>query len=291
VAEFAKGLTVTSKGKPALVVPAGRRVRVWANGLREVGLSWPADEKARRVEVSADGTFKDLLVAGKAVGTALTVPAPGSGDLYWRVLGATEEPLTRGHVVISPEKIVATVGGHPVNEVVETGLKATVYYQSALPALVFIFPEAEGAARYRVRLFNASNLATPLLDKTVTEHKCAADPGKVGEGSYLWNATPLSATGAELAGGRMNKLDVVYDNAILTLTIERPAPGEAAGGATIGTRGVAPLGSKLFINGKAAPLDSRGRFDLEVPRAPSLVYRLVSSDNSESYWIRSPRAR
>jgi hypothetical protein len=266
-------------------------VRVWANGLREVGLSWPADERARRVEVSTDSSFKEPLVAGKAVGTVLSVPAPASGDLFWRVVGATDDPLTRGHVVIAPEKIVATVGGHPVNEVAETGLKATVYYQSALPALVFSFPEVEGAARYRVRLFKASDLATPLMDKTVNEHKCAADPGKVGEGSYLWNATPLSASGAELAGGRMNKLDLVYDNAILSLTIEHPAPDEVASGPSIKTRGVAPLGSKLFINGKPAPLDPRGRFDLEVPRAPALVYRLVSSDASESYWIRSPRAR
>jgi len=159
-----------------------------------------------------------------------------------------------------------------------------------LPALVFSFPAIEGAARYRVRVYKADDLKTPLVDRTVTERRCAADPGVVGEGSFLWNATPLAASGAELAGGRMNKLEVVYDNAMVNLLIERPLPGEAAG-AEVQAKGIAPLGSRLFLNGKAAPLDKQGRFDLVVPRASVLVFRLVTAEQSESFWIRSLRAR
>jgi hypothetical protein len=292
VAELGKGLVVTPKARPALTLPTGRRVRVWASGLREVGLTWPAADGATRVEVSADGSFKDVMLSGKAVGSQVIIVPPASGELHWRVLGKDGEALSKGQALFAPEKIVATVGGHPVGEVAETGLKATIFYQSALPALVFSFPPVEGAARYRVRLYKADDLQSPLLDKTVADHKCAAEPGKVGEGSYLWNATPLSAAGAEIAGGRMNKLDVVYDNAIVSLTIDRPQPDEAAGSAaTVATRGVAPLGTRLFINGKQAPLDPRGRFDLEVPRAAAIVFRLVGADGSESFWIRSPRAR
>jgi hypothetical protein len=293
LAALGNALSVSPHGRPALALATGRRIRVLANGLREVALTWPATDGARRVELSADAGFKELSAAGAPVGRELIAAAPAEGELHWRLLGEGDAVLAAGTASFGPEKVVPSVGGHPVNEVDETGLKATVYYQGALPALVFSFPTVEGAARYRVRLFKADDLKTALVDKTVDENRCAAEPGKVGEGSYLWNATPLSAAGAELAGGRMNKLDVVYDNAILNLTIDRPQPDElaAAGAAQVRTKGVAPLGSKLFINGLAAPVDARGRFELDVPRASVLVYRLVSPDSSESYWLRSLRAR
>ncbi|MBI5547181.1 MAG: hypothetical protein HY901_25145 [Deltaproteobacteria bacterium] len=295
VAEMGKGLAVTGKARPLLVLPAGRRVRVFSSGngnaLREVGLSWPSSEEGRTVEVASDPAFKELLLRGAVTGTMLVVAAPAMGELHWRVLGAGPEPISRGQARFAPEKMVETVGGHPVNEVSETGLKATVYYQSVLPALVFAYPAVDGAAKYQVRVFRADDLKTPLVDKTVAERRCAADPGKLREGSYLWNATPLGPGGAELAGGRMNKLDIVYDNAMVSLTIQQPQRGEAVTGGEVLTRGVAPLGSKLFVNGQPAPLGNQGRFELRVPRASTLVYRLVSSDMVESYWLRSLRAR
>jgi hypothetical protein len=62
-------------------------------------------------------------------------------------------------------------------------------------------------------------------------------------------------------------------------------------GREVGATGVAPLGSKLFINGKPAPLDGKGRFEVKLARASSLVFRLVSKDGTESYWIRKLRLR
>jgi hypothetical protein len=292
VADLGKSLTVAPRPRAALTLPAGRRIRIWESGapLREVALTWPQVEDARRLEVATDPGFKDIVVQGKPVGNSVIVPATPNGELYWRVLGASDEPLCKGQARFTPEKLVPMVAGHPVNEVAETGLKATVYYQSVLPALVFNFPPIDGAARYRVRVYRADDLNAALVDKTVTERRCAAEPGKLAEGSYLWNATPLSEGGAELAGSRMNKLDVVYDNAMVSLTIQEPRPDQPVGDPVL-TRGVAPLGSKLFINGKAAPLDAQGRFSVSLPRTGLLVYRLVTADMAESYWLRSLRAR
>lgn len=289
-ARLTKTLAVgPKKAPPVLALPSGRRVRVFANGLREVALTWPALPNAKRVEVFGDAAYKDLLLSGAAVGSQVAAPAPAQGELSWRVMGEGSEPLVKGRASFGPEKIVAMSGGYPVNEVAETGLKATVYYQSVLPALVFAFNAVDGAARYRVRVYKADELTKPLVDKTVAERRFAAEPGKLGEGGYLWNATPLGPAGNELAGGRMNRLDIVYDNAMVALTIQEPGPGPLPAGAEVKTRGVAPMGSKLFVNGKPASLDPKGRFELAVPRAGALVYRLVGPDGSESYWLRGAR--
>ncbi|HEY3450277.1 MAG TPA: hypothetical protein VGK67_28235 [Myxococcales bacterium] len=292
-AKLSKGISLgPRKAPPAVSLPAGRRVRVFANGLREVALTWPTLPGAKRIEVSLDPAFKEVLLSGAATGNQIAAAAPAQGELNWRVLGERGgEPLARGRASFGPERVVAMAGGHPINEVAETGLKATVYYQSVLPALVFSFPAVEGASKYRVRVYKADELIKPLVDKTVTERRFAAEPGKLAEGGYLWNATPLGAAGNELAGGRMNRLDIVYDNAMVALTIQEPGPGPLGAGAEIKTRGVAPLGSKLFVNGKSAALDPQGRFELSVPRAATLVYRLVGADGSESYWLRGTASR
>jgi hypothetical protein len=100
---------------------------------------------------------------------------------------------------------------------------------------------------------------------------------------------PLDARGAELAGGKMNKLDLVYDNALTRLAIGSPKPNDLATGPEVSALGVAPLGSKLYINGRPARLDDKGRFAEKVGRTPAVVFRLVSKNGNESYWIRKLR--
>jgi hypothetical protein len=56
----------------------------------------------------------------------------------------------------------------------------------------------------------------------------------------------------------MNKLELVYDNALTRLAIGSPKPNEVATGPEVEALGVAPLGSKLFINGKPRASTARG---------------------------------
>jgi hypothetical protein len=88
----------------------------------------------------------------------------------------------------------------------------------------------------------------------------------------------------------MNKLELVYDNSRTTLAIARPKPGEALP-ASGTVEGVAPLGAKLFVNGKPAALDAKGRFSLAVGRAEALVFRVVADNGAESYWVRKVRRK
>jgi hypothetical protein len=113
----------------------------------------------------------------------------------------------------------------------------------------------------------------------------------LGEGRYLWSVTPLDAKGGELKGGRMNKLHMTFDNGVAALSIKTPKNGDP-GGRSVKTSGVVPVGSKLFINGRAVELDEHARFDASVSPLPGgrLVYRLVTG-GAESWTVRTVRGK
>jgi len=279
---------VTALPRPPLVVPA-RRVRVYSDGLPSIGLAVP--EGAKTVQVSADKDFGQVLAEGRAPGDYLPYAPPTQGEVHWRALGPDGAVMAKGNARFDRD-LEASVEDieHPRAEVTETGLKAVVYFQSVLPEITFVFPAREGAVQYRLRIYKADDLKTPLWQKEEKELRSTVPAGKIGEGSYLWYAAGLSAQGAELAGGRMNKLDMIYDNSRRSLAIARPRQGERVG-KVVESSGVAPIGSKLTLNGKAATLDGKGRFKVSVPSSPFLVFRLVTDDGGESYWIRQVRSR
>src|SRR5206468_11932224 len=172
---------------------------------------------------------------------------------------------------------------HPQNVVADTVEQTVVYFQSVLPALTFTFTSKPGAARYRLRGYRAGALDTPLVQRETPTTRCLLEAAALGEGHYLWHAVALDQKGRELGGGLMHKLDVVYENALNTLAIAAPKPGAPIHGARIEVSGVAPLGSRLFVNGRATALDDKGRFQTQVERSPAVVFRLVQSNGSESY--------
>jgi hypothetical protein len=198
-----------------------------------------------------------------------------------------------GHARFAPDRRRSVLDlERPRNLVTEAGPVTTVYFQSALPALTFAFAGRPGAARYRLRVYRDQDLETPIVDKVVTDTHCGVDAAPFGEGRYVWHATGLDGDGKELGGGgRMNKLELVYDNALTTLAIGSPRPGAPVSGPRVDASGVAPLGSKLFINGQPAPLDAKGRFAVSLESRPSLVFRLVGPDGAERYWVRKLRVR
>jgi hypothetical protein len=215
------------------------------------------------------------------VGGFVTVPAPARGDLYWRVGNAPA-----AHAQFRPERGGPPGLGSPHNLVTQERESTTVYFQSAAPALTLTWPAVAGARQYRVRLTRASEPQRLVVERLVTEAKTAIEPGTLGEGSYLWS---VATDGA--AAGAARRLELVYDNAVATLTIRQPRPGVPVSG-PVQVEGVAPLGARLFVNGRAAALDDKGRFSLRVPRAGStLVFRLLTKDGAESYWVRPLASR
>lgn len=286
----ASGPRVSGLSRPALTLAGGRKSTVFVDDVRPVGLEVPAGADGARIEVAASESFEDLLLDGRAYGAAVVVDSPRTGELHWRFKGADGAVLQQGSARFEADRGRSVLDEtNPTAEVAETGLKATVYFQSALPSLRLSFPGRTGAQQYRVRIYRAGDLTAPIAERVVEGTFSVFEAGTVREGEYLWYAAPLDATGAELTGGRMNKLELVYDNNRRTIAISRPRPGEPPTGKVVETRGVAPLGAKLYINGKAVALDDKGRFSQQLPRTDVLVYRVVRDDRTESYWVRSLR--
>jgi hypothetical protein len=285
-------LAVGARPPADVVLPTARGLHVYADHLPEVTLSWSPQGEATTVEVASDPEFKDLLLTGKVAGNSITVPAPRRADLYWRVTGKSGEKSLAGHARFEPDRRRSVLDlEHPHNLVGESGPMTTVYFQGVVPTLTFSYAARLGAARYRLRVYKAGALDRPIVERTVTDTRCPVDANVLEEGSYVWHAVPLGPQGQELAGGRMNKLELVYDNALTRLAIGSPKPNELATGPEVEALGVAPLGSKLYINGKQAHLDDKGRFQEKVSRSPAVVFRLVGKNGSESYWIRKLRVR
>lgn len=276
-----------------LSLPHSRRVRVYADGLEHVSLQLPKHEGRARLEVARDAGFGDRLLVGVVEDEQVVVPAPAGGELHWRLLADDDRELGKGHARFYRDGGRSVIDlDNPKAEVKETGLKATVLFQSVPPSLTFSFAEKPGAAAYRVRVFKSSDLKKPVAEKVVTETQSTFEAGKLREGEYLWNATPLSASGAEISGGRMNRLELLYDNSRTSLAIARPRMNEvvSSAGRGIPVEGIAPVGSKLFVNGRPAGVDPKGRFATTVPRANTLVFRLITDNGAEGYWVRRLRS-
>jgi hypothetical protein len=274
-----KGQTLDSskKGAPVLTLPAGRNSRVFWGKPGDVALSFAAGEGP--MEVATDAQFENLVASGGG-DDALVVTAPARGGLYWRRKGDSEASSGR----FERDEFAGAVAAKS-DTVAETGLKATVYFQGAVPTLTFTFPPKDGVSSWRFRVYATSDLKTALVDRKVSENRTVVDSGALKEGNYVWSAVPLDKGGQEGAGGRMNKMEIVFDNSLTRLVLSSPRDGENAAMAT----GVAPLGSKLTMNGKTVPLDAAGRFSVPTGNASVLVFRLVTSGGGEAYWVRRTR--
>jgi hypothetical protein len=276
---------------PALVLPPDAKARIFADDIPEAGIRVPeATGGPLRVEVAGAPDFREPLLAGRVGAEWVRIDPPARGELHWRFLAEDGAVRTQGSARFQPDRGRSSLAeDSPRAEVLETGLKATVYFQSAAPSLHFSFSAREGARSYRVRIFRANDPQKPLLERRTDKPQYTLEPGALGEGKYLWYVAALGPGGDELAGGRMNKLDLVYDNARQGLAISRPKAGERPGKSGLPLEGVAPIGSRLFVNGEPVTLDAKGRFSQRVPPTNQLVFRLVSKQG-EAYWVRTLRS-
>ncbi|MCY1074529.1 hypothetical protein [Archangium lansingense] len=277
--------------EPALVMAPDAKARILCDGVCEAGVQVPENSEGKlRVEVAGDSAFREPLLAGRAGSKWVMLPAPARGELYWRFLSEDGTPRAQGSARFQPDRGLSELSdGSPRAEVLETGLKASILFQGAVPTLHFNFSAREGARTYRLRLYRSSDPQKPLLERAASRTEYTLEAGALGEGSYLWYVAALGPGGEELSGGRMNKLELVYDNARRGLAIRRPRSGERVGGKGVPLEGVAPMGSRLFVNGQPVALDAKGRFSQRLAPARVLVFRLISAQG-EAYWVRTLRS-
>ncbi len=284
-----KGVDVAQVPKDTVQLPTRPGLKVFHSGLPRVSLFWEAEEgKAYRVEVSNDPSYAQPIVSGLLKQHYLSLTPPARGNLFWRVLDGDKE-VEHGSAFFSPEPKAGELDLNR-NQVLDGADKTTIFFQDRPPAVTFVCKADPKAARYRVSVYHEGQLTQPVAETTGEGERVALKEGALAEGRYLWSATPLDEKGQPLAGGKMNKLEITYDNAVPNLIIKAPHNGDP-GGAQVPVVGIAPVGSKLFVNGKAVALDEKARFDTISTPLPGgkMVFRLVKG-GSEVYTVRTLRA-
>ncbi len=274
---FIDGHGAMSRRKsPASVIslPAAKAVDVFWK--REENVTLQFEPGPGLAEVATDPQFENRVLVAD-VADAVSIPAPRQGQLFWR---------RRGGSAISSARFrrddEAGQAGAKSDTIRETGLKATVLFQSAVPTLTFVFSPRINASSYKFRLYDTQNLQEPIVDRSVAEDRIVLESGRLREGSYVWSAVGMNQNGQEERGGRMNKVDIVFDNAVSRLVIQGAQRGEAS----THVAGVAPKSSRLFFNGKAVQTDAYGRFSVATGGAQLLTFRLVDRSGHESLWVR-----
>ena len=263
---------------------------VFHSGLTEVALTWEGEGEAQ-VEVAEDAAFTRPVLSGTVFQPFLNVPAPARGSLHWRVRRKDGTQVT-GRASFAPERVVRSLA-RVRNVVPEGPEKTTIFYQDKPPSVTFTYGADASAARYRVAVYRAGALDTPVAERTVTETRAALDAGALGEGNYLWSVTPLSAAGAQLKGGRMNKLELVYDNSVPELVVSAPRNGQPAD-ARVRAAGVAPVDARLSINGRPVTLDGKHRFSTwvePVGSPPVLVFKMTRPGAPAVHTVRTLKQR
>ncbi|MDY7229003.1 FecR family protein [Hyalangium rubrum] len=270
-----------------LALPSVEKAQVFHRGLSEVALSWEGTGDAV-VEVASDAAFTRTVMRGVVHQPFANVPVPTRGTLYWRVRRPDGTELTRGSASFAPERAPKDLA-RLTNEVPEGPEKTTIFYQDKPPAVTFSYASEPQAARYRIAVYRSGELTKPVAEQTVSETRAPLEAGVLGEGSFLWSVTPLSKTGQALRGGRMNKLDLVYDNSVPVLVVTAPKNGQRAG-KRVRAVGVAPVGAKVSVNGRPVALDGKHRFDTwvePVGSPPLLLFKMQHASAPEVYLVRT----
>lgn len=284
-----KAVEVVEPSRDQLTLPSRVGMKFFHAALSRLSLTWEGEEaKPYRVEVATNPAYTDPLIDGVVHHRFVSVPVPARGNLYWRVFDGEKE-VDRGSAYFAPEARSGAELDLRRNEVQDGADKTTIYYQDKPPAVTLTFVPDKAAAKHKVSVFKEGALGTALVERSVTEPQVVLD-GALAEGKYLWSVTPLDAKGAGLRGGKMNKLEIVYDNAVPNLIIKAPRNGDP-GGASVPVVGIAPVGAKVFVNGKPVELDDKARFNTKAaPLAGGrLVFRMLSKNGAEVYTVRTVR--
>jgi hypothetical protein len=272
-------------------LPTREHLALQHTALRRVSLTWDDahDEPTYRVTLGATADLAQPLLDGEVHQRFVSLFVPLRGQWYWRVL-AGEREVGRGELRIGPEPLSSELSR--LRNVVPDGAQTTtIYFQDKPPAVTFAWKEEAGAARWALKVYDDGQLQKPKLERPASGTEVALPENTLTEGHYLWSVTPLDAKGAELRGAHLNKLQMVYDNAVTALVVKAPRNGEPSGKVVRAT-GIAPVGSRVTVNDKLMVLDSAARFDGPVSPLPGgwLVFHLTRRGD-EVFLVRSVRSR
>lgn len=283
--------------RPPVVIPSRPQTKVYQRGLSEVALAWEGPSSDYEVVVSGDAGFKESLVVGKVHEPWVRAPAPEQGGLYWRITSATGEAVAKGSASFFQEEPGAggmeTEREHLRAEVRDGAEPITLFFQQKSPAIGFSYSSESRAASYRIQVFSLKSLSRPVAEVSARKASASLPEGALSEGKYAWSVTPLSASGEELRGGKMNRLTLTRDPAVSVLTIRSPQ-NDAPAAPRIAVSGAAPPGTQVQVNGKPMALDAKGRFEgwvAPVGEPAMVVFRGSRGSAPEMVVVRTLKGR
>ncbi len=277
-----EGITVREPELEPLTLSLREGQRVFHPGAEPISLEWEGG--GGKITVASDARHAKVVAEAEVTRGFFTVTAPAAGTLFWVVKrGAVE--VGRGSATFGPEPRKKDLDRQR-NVVPEGPEKTTIFFQDKAPSVSFSWKATPGAASASVAVYREGDFSRPLAERKVTASTMSLPEGTLGEGRYAWSVTPLDAKGAPVRGGRMNKLELVWDNAVSSLRIASPRNGDPLA-PSVTVEGVAPVGSRLFVNGQPVSLDAKARFRSKAaPLAKGLVVFRLSQGTAESLTVR-----
>ncbi|OGQ90245.1 MAG: hypothetical protein A2289_20090 [Deltaproteobacteria bacterium RIFOXYA12_FULL_58_15] len=288
-----KGVVITTSAPLAVtgveLKPKSSSIIYYTSSIPPILFNWKAEEGAEsyELEIAKDRDFDKRVFREKVSTNSFVHERFPAGRFYWRVKGTGN--WIRGMLSVEKKTDNTNQPKHH-NKVVDTGEKTVIYYQKALPDLTFTWKAVEGATQYRLRIYPDGEFDKPMVEQESAENTKYFAKGRFPEGKYFWQQSALAADGSELKTGKMNTLQIAYDNAITDLDVKSPRPDMRTRSKTVSTYGELQLGAKLSINGKRAGLDSKGRFREVIPLNKGnnqIVYTTISSDGIERFYVRN----
>ncbi len=286
---------VRAVAKAAVRLRPGRTTELYyKNGIPPVAFTWEGEPVkatgAFDLEVAIDKDFTKFYLRERLTDKRFVFNHWSSGKYFWRIHTADGWKSGRLRILKHRENNCENCGR--VNDVFSNGEKTTIYYQTTLPAVALRWKPVADAARYRIKVFADGAFDKPVMDKTVAQdvpRLLKLKSGSLKEGRYYWLVTAVDAKGDDVYTGKMNSLQIAYDNAVRDLRIHSPRNGAKVRGATLQTRGEVQLGARLMIAERNVRLDRKSRFShtVNLSRGKNrLVYKTVSKDGVERYYVR-----
>lgn len=281
------GISAVDPVREALTLPTRNGLSLLHPAAERVALVWPENKDGRyHLTVSSDASFSRPLVDGIVHQAFFNLAAPSRGVLFWKVQ-LDEDSKASGSLVCRPERAGEELGN--LNNQVPAGPEKTViYFQDKPPALTFLWKAPEQkVAKYLLRVYQAGQFEKPLHERSTPATSVQLPAGAIGDGAYQWDVTWLDAAGKPVgSSGKMSVLELQYDNQVRRLVITEPKNGDRQS-ARVPVAGVAPLGSKVAVNGQNLELEPKGRFaGVTSPISGGrVVFRWLGEDG-ETYIVR-----
>lgn len=269
--------------------PGAHTVLYYQGSIPPVAFDWRGDESfgEYRLVLAHDKDFAKPVFRETLAKTSFVYDRLEPGKYHWRV--EMGDQVRKGSLVVRKGSENGCANCKRNNVINDTGEKTVVYFQQALPAITLQWKEVAGAAGYQVKVFRDGEFETPMAEKKTNTVRVSFSAGQLAEGRYFWLVTSLDASGKEVSTGKTNGLEIAYDNAITDIAIRAPRNDARERSSRLTTIGEVALGAKLYINGKAAALDRKGRFRETITLSKgrnTIVYNTLATDGVSRYHVR-----